>query len=64
MYAKGVSDYLYEPLENTRFQYIDDHQATFHHGKIHVRLLNVHTGKKEYVDLVPLQETILRQAAF
>ena len=64
VYAKGFSDYLYEPLENTRFQYIDDHQATFHHGKIHVRLLNVHTGKKEYVDLVPLQETILRQAAF
>lgn len=64
VYAKDFSDYLYEPLENTRFQYIDDHQATFHHGKIHVRLLNVHTGKKEYVDLVPLQETILRQAAF
>lgn len=33
VYAKGFSDYLYEPLENTRFQYIDDHQATFHHGK-------------------------------
>ncbi|WP_418699220.1 beta-L-arabinofuranosidase domain-containing protein [Bacteroides sp.] len=64
VYAKHFNDYMYEPLEDTRFQYIADHQAIFHRGKIQVHLLNMRTGKKEEVDLVPLKETILRQAAF
>lgn len=63
-YAKHFNDYMYEPLENTRFQYMDNHKATFHHGKIQVYLMNVYTRKREQVELVPLKETVLRQAAF
>lgn len=63
-YAKHFKDYLYEPLNNTRYQYIDDNAATYKNGKIKVRLLNSDTNTEEYVELIPMGKTVLRQAAF
>jgi DUF1680 family protein len=63
-YAKHFHDYMYEPLNNKRFQYIPNHRAVFKRGKIEVILLNKRDEQEEKVKLVPLKRTILRQAAF
>lgn len=63
-YAKGFTDYFYKPLDNIRYKYMDTHRAVYRKGKIEACLMNEVTGKEETVTLVPLGQTILRQAGF
>lgn len=63
-YAPGFTDYYYKPIEDTRYKYIADSGGIYRNGKLEVCLLNELTGKKEKVKLVPLGQTILRQAGF
>ncbi len=63
-YAPGFTDLEYKPVDTMRYQYAENHRASFHDGKITVHLTNMKTGKMEKVDLIPLAKTILRQAGF
>lgn len=63
-YAEGFTDYFYKPVTDVKYRYINNHQATYRNGKIEACLLNETTGKEEKVELLPIKQTILRQAAF
>ncbi|WP_445454739.1 beta-L-arabinofuranosidase domain-containing protein [Flavobacterium sp. 25HG05S-40] len=63
-YAKGFADLNYEPLDKTRFQFIENHQAIFENNILKVALKNINTNKIEFVTLTPFGQTILRQVSF
>lgn len=63
-YIDGFTDYLYKPVENTRYKYIENHRSIYRNGKLEAFLLNEVTGKEEKVELLPISQTILRQAGF
>ena len=63
-YIDGFTDYFYKPVENTRYKYIENHRSIYRNGKLEVFLLNEVTGKEEKVELLPISQTILRQAGF
>ncbi|MEI6899659.1 MAG: beta-L-arabinofuranosidase domain-containing protein, partial [Bacteroidota bacterium] len=63
-YAPGFNDWNYSSTDSVKYQFIDDHQAVYHDGKITVSLKNKTTGKIERVELVPFGKTILRQVGF
>lgn len=63
-YAPGYADYMYEPLDKTQYHFTPNHNAKYSNGRIIVNLINNVTLKEEVVELIPIKETILRQAAF
>jgi len=63
-YAKGFEDLNYEPLDKTRFKFIENHRATFNNNNIKADLKNIVTNKTETVTLIPFGKTILRQVSF
>ncbi|MGL2963611.1 beta-L-arabinofuranosidase domain-containing protein [Flavobacterium sp. RSB2_4_14] len=63
-YAKGFEDLNYEPLDKTRFKFIENHEAKFENNSIKVNLKNLNSNKKQVVTLTPFGKTILRQVSF
>lgn len=63
-YARGFEDLNYEPLDKTRFKFIENHRATFNNNNIKADLKNIVTNKTETVTLIPFGKTILRQISF
>jgi DUF1680 family protein len=63
-YARGFEDLNYEPLDKTRFKFIENHRATFNNNNIKADLKNIVTNKTETVTLIPFGKTILRQVSF
>ena len=63
-YYKQFTDITYKPTENTRFQYIEEHNARFNAGKIMVQAKNKNTNQIETITLIPFGKTILRQVSF
>jgi len=63
-YAPGFADWMYTPLNITRYTCKEDPHAQYQLGKIKVNLFNTTTGKKEWVTLIPFGKTILRQVSF
>ena len=63
-YYKQFTDISYKPIENTRFQYIEEHNARFNAGKIMVHAKNKNTNQIETITLIPFGKTILRQVSF
>jgi hypothetical protein len=63
-YAKGFEDLNYEPLDNSRFQFIENQKATFEDNSIKVTLKNLNSNKTQMVTLRPFGKTILRQVSF
>ena len=63
-YYKQFTDITYKPTENTRFQYIEEHNARFNAGKIMVHAKNKNTNQIETITLIPFGKTILRQVSF
>lgn len=63
-YAKGFDDLNYEPLDRTRFKFIENHHATYNDNSIKIDLKNVTTDKIHTLKLTPFGKTILRQVSF
>lgn len=63
-YGPGYRDYTYSPLSAARYRYLPDHQARYRNGRLRVRLYHEQQGKTEWVELLPIGKTVLRQAAF
>jgi DUF1680 family protein len=63
-YAKGFEDINYEPLDTTRYKFIEKSKATFIDNCIQVDLKNVTTDTIETLKLIPFGKTILRQVSF
>lgn len=63
-YAKGFNDLNYEPLDTTRFGFIENHRATFINDAITVKLKNESTNQIETITLTLFGKTILRQVSF
>jgi hypothetical protein len=63
-YYKQFTDITYKPIENARFQYIEEHNARFNAGKIMVHAKNKNTNQIETITLIPFGKTILRQVSF
>ena len=63
-YVRGFEDLNYEPLDKTRFKFIENHRATFNNNNIKADLKNIVTNKTETVTLIPFGKTILRQVSF
>lgn len=63
-YFSKFCDYMYEPLLQTRYQYVKGVQPQYKNGNIEVNLLNTTTREEEAVILEPIGKTILRQVTF
>ena len=63
-YAKGFEDLNYEPLDKTRFKFIENHHGTYKDNSIKIDLKNVTTNKIHTLTLIPFGKTILRQVSF
>lgn len=63
-YTEGFTDLMYQSTDSKRYQFIEEHEATYANGEISLKLRNAKSGKVEPVKLVPMAKTILRQAAF
>lgn len=64
VYAPGLVDLTYSPLDSNRYEFIGNHNARFLNGRISVSLKNKATQKNENLELIPLAKTILRQVSF
>ncbi|MBK7212750.1 MAG: glycoside hydrolase family 127 protein [Bacteroidales bacterium] len=64
IYAAGFEDLTYSPLDSNRYEFIQNHNARYHKGKIKLNLRNKSTQKIEKLELIPLGKTILRQTSF
>ncbi|MBK7174954.1 MAG: glycoside hydrolase family 127 protein [Bacteroidales bacterium] len=64
IYAPGFEDLYYTPGDQSRYAYIEGHEATYKDGKIIINLKNLNTQKIEKLEMIPLGKTILRQASF
>jgi len=64
LYAPGFVDLTYSPIDSSRYEFIENHQAKFHNGKINVHLKSKATQEIENLELIPVAKTILRQASF
>jgi DUF1680 family protein len=63
-YTGNFTDYTYAPLEQTRYAAISGETPVYQENRIKTNLLNLQTGNKEAVELVPMGKTILRQVTF
>lgn len=64
VYAKGFSDFNYEPVALTQYLYANDKKASLKNGSIFTELINQNTNEIEQVELIPIGKTILRQITF
>ncbi|CAM3903406.1 beta-L-arabinofuranosidase domain-containing protein [Flavobacterium branchiophilum] len=63
-YFTNFSDFNYKPIENQRYQFIENHQANYENGKIILNAKNTTTNQVETLTLIPFGKTILRQVSF
>lgn len=63
-YGPGFSDWYYTPLHQKNYGYLPQHDARFEGGKLEATLMNLETHVPVRVKLVPIGQTLLRQAAF
>ena len=63
-YSPNFDDLFYQPKDNYRFQFMEDHNANFREGKITVKAKNKTTNQVEKITLIPFGKTILRQVSF
>lgn len=63
-YSTNFDDLFYQPKDNYRFQFMEDHNANFREGKITVKAKNKTTNQVEKITLIPFGKTILRQVSF
>lgn len=64
VYTPDFVDYVYKPLDNNRYEYISNHNASYQNGEIELKLRNKESKKVESVRLIPIGKTVLRQAGF
>ncbi len=64
IYKGDFYDVTYSPIENTKYQFIENNNAKFENDKINVTLKNTTTNQLENVVLVPFGQTVLRQVSF
>ena len=64
IYVADFSDWMYKPMSNTRYSYVDSKQAYYENGKIIVSLKNQNNNSIEKTVLIPFGKTILRQVSF
>ena len=64
IYVADFSDWIYKPMSNTRYSYVDSKQAYYENGKIIVSLKNQNNNSIEKTVLIPFGKTILRQVSF
>jgi hypothetical protein len=57
-------DLTYKPIDTNRFQFIEDHQASFSNGQLIIKAKNINTHQIENITLIPFSKTILRQLSF
>jgi uncharacterized protein len=63
-YSPDFVDFVYKPMNNTRYKYIDNHNAKFKNGQLHLNAKNLTTNQMEEITLIPFSNTILRQVSF
>jgi DUF1680 family protein len=63
-YSSNFDDLFYQPKDNNRYQFMEDHNANFSGGKITVQAKNKTTNQVENITLIPFGKTILRQVSF
>jgi uncharacterized protein len=63
-YFTNFNDLTYKPINNDRFQFIQDNQATYNDGVISIKAKNTITNQIENITLIPFGKTILRQVSF
>lgn len=63
-YFTNFNDLTYKPINNDRFQFIQDNQATYNDGVISIKAKNTTTNQIENITLIPFGKTILRQVSF
>lgn len=63
-YFTNFNDLTYKPINNNRFQFIQDNQATYNDGVISIKAKNTITNQIENITLIPFGKTILRQVSF
>jgi hypothetical protein len=63
-YGPNFVDFLYQPMNEIRYQYIEDHKAVFKNGQLHLNAKNMNTDQLEEIILIPFGKTILRQVSF
>jgi uncharacterized protein len=64
IYAPGFEDLTYSPIDSSRYEFIRNHLAKFHDGKISINLKCKSTQKVAKLELIPIGKTILRQVSF
>ena len=64
MYADGLYDTYYKPIEHPYFLFDPTCKPIFQKDKIAVTMKNTKTNKLEEVELIPFAKTILRQVSF
>ena len=63
-YFTQFNDLTYKPINASRFEFIEDHQARFSNGQIILNAKNKTTNQLEKITLIPFGKTILRQVSF
>jgi len=63
-YFTNFNDRMYKPINNDRFEFIQNNAATFRNGKISLKARNTTTNNIETITLIPFGKTILRQVTF
>jgi uncharacterized protein len=63
-YFNNFMDFTYKPIDTNRFQFIEDHQASFRNGQLIIKAKNINTHQIENITLIPFSKTILRQLSF
>jgi DUF1680 family protein len=63
-YFNNFMDFTYKPIDTNRFQFIEDHQASFSNGQLIIKAKNINTHQIENITLIPFSKTILRQLSF
>jgi len=63
-YFTQFNDLTYKPINASRFEFIEDHQARFSNGQIILNAKNKTNNQLEKITLIPFGKTILRQVSF
>lgn len=63
-YGPGFSDWYYTPVHQKNYGSLPRHEARFEGRKLEATLMNLEFQPRERVKLVPIGQTLMRQAAF
>ena len=63
-YFTNFDDLTYKPIDTSRFQFIEDNDASFSNGQIKIKAKNKTANQLENITLIPFGRTILRQVSF